>query len=82
MRYHAKNTSHLGTKMELKVENMTCGGCVGSVRRILVKQLGVDEADVQVELESGRATIPEPPPERLRVALEKLEKAGFPASAS
>lgn len=68
--------------MELKVNNMTCGGCVSSVRRILGKQLGVDENEVQVELESGRATIPDAPAERLQVALEKLAKAGFPTSAA
>jgi len=68
--------------MELKVQNMTCGGCVSSVRRILVKQLEVDESAVSVELESGRATIPTPDPARLEAALEKLAKAGFPTSAA
>lgn len=66
--------------MELKVEGMTCGGCVGSVRRILTKQLEVGEDQVVVELEGGRATVPDDVPrERLDVALQKLGGAGFPA---
>lgn len=68
--------------MELKVENMTCGGCVSSVRRILAKQLEVEESAVDVELQTGRATIPSTDPERLQTALEKLARAGFPASAA
>lgn len=67
--------------MELKVENMTCGGCVSSVRRILGKQLEVDESEVQVDLASGRAMVPDASAERLPIALEKLEKAGFPTAA-
>ena len=67
--------------MELKIENMTCGGCVASVRRILMKQLDVGEDEIQVELEAGRATVPAVDADRLAVALEKLENAGFPASA-
>jgi copper chaperone CopZ len=65
--------------MELKVENMTCGGCVNSVRRILVKQLGVDEATVNVDLESGRATAPAADSDKVATAIEKLARAGFPA---
>lgn len=66
--------------MEIKVENMTCGGCVSSVRRILSKQLEVDEAQLDVDLERGRATIPATDHDKLELALGKLGKAGFPAS--
>lgn len=65
--------------MELKVDNMTCGGCVNSVRRILSKQLVVDESEVEVSLDSGSATIPDVAPDVLQNALEKLSGAGFDA---
>lgn len=68
--------------MELKIDNMTCGGCVSSVRRILAKQLELEETAVDVQLATGRATIPPTDPERLEVALQKLARAGFPASAA
>lgn len=65
--------------MELKVENMTCGGCVGSVQRILSRQLEVDPSQVQVDLDRGLATFPDVADDSLQLALQKLEKAGFPA---
>ena len=64
--------------MELKVNGMNCGGCVNSVTRILSKNLELDESTVDVDLESGRATIPSVDDAKLEVALEKLAKAGFP----
>lgn len=67
--------------MELKVEGMTCGGCVGSVRRILTKQLELPEDRVEVQLEGGRATVPDDVPgDKLEAALQKLSGAGFPAT--
>ena len=39
--------------LELKIDGMTCGGCVNSVSRVLKAQAGVDDA--QVEL--GRAVV-------------------------
>mgnify|MGYP006191527297 CR=1 FL=1 len=67
--------------MELKVEGMTCGGCVSSVRRILTKQLDVGEDQVIVDLDASRATVPDDVPgERLDLALQKLSGAGFPAA--
>jgi copper chaperone CopZ len=41
--------------LELKVEGMTCDGCVRSVERKLVKVAGVES--VRVNLGAGKATI-------------------------
>jgi copper chaperone len=39
----------------LKVEGMTCGGCVASVTRVLKAVPGVDSVDVK--LQPGQATV-------------------------
>ena len=41
--------------VELKIEGMTCGGCVGSVQRVLQQVPGVEE--VQVTLQPGAASV-------------------------
>lgn len=67
--------------MDLKVEGMSCGGCVNSVRRILAKNLNVAEESVDVDLDDGRATIPDDlDGAAVDTALGKLEKAGFPSA--
>jgi copper ion binding protein len=43
------------TKLDLKVEGMTCGGCVRSVERKLSKVAGVESA--RVDLAAGKATV-------------------------
>jgi copper chaperone len=43
------------TTTELKIEGMTCGGCVASVKRVLEGLPGVKNADVS--LADGRATV-------------------------
>jgi P-type Cu+ transporter len=43
------------TKIELKVEGMTCDGCVRSVERKLSKVAGVESA--RVDLGAGKATV-------------------------
>ncbi len=42
-------------KVELKVEGMTCQGCVRSIQRKLSKVTGVESA--QVDLEANKATV-------------------------
>ena len=42
-------------KLELKVEGMTCDGCVRSVERKLSKVAGVESA--HADLAAGRATV-------------------------
>lgn len=56
----------------LKIEGMTCGGCVASVRRVLSALDGVQQADVSLEkkqatvsYEPGRVT-----PDTLKAAIE------------
>lgn len=66
--------------MKLNVEGMSCGGCVNSVRRILVKNLEVDDSSIDVDLDGGTATIPDDVDDaQVAAALEKLTKAGFPS---
>jgi copper ion binding protein len=43
------------TKLELKVEGMTCDGCVRSVERKLSKVAGVESA--RADLGAGKATV-------------------------
>jgi copper chaperone CopZ len=67
--------------MKLKVEGMSCGGCVSSVRRILTKSLALDEESVTVDLEAGQATLPDDvDPGALEDAMGKLQNAGFPTA--
>lgn len=64
----------------LKVNGMTCGGCVGSVTRVLKALPGVEAVDVQ--LAPGQATIRY---DAAKVAVPKLraaiEDAGYDVAA-
>jgi len=64
----------------LKVSGMTCGGCVGSVTRVLKAVPGVTE--VAVQLTPGRAEVTYDPasttPETLKAA---IEDAGYEVGA-
>jgi copper chaperone len=62
---------------ELKIDGMTCGGCVASVKRVLEALPGVQAAEVS--LASGTASVRHDDtvdPERLKSA---VEEAGFEA---
>jgi copper chaperone len=54
----------------LKVSGMTCGGCVASVKRVLMAVSGVESAEVL--LEGGRAEVAFDP---ARVRVEQLRAA-------
>lgn len=67
--------------MELKVDGMSCGGCVNSVKRILTKELEISEDQVDVQLTEGKASVPDSvPQEKLSEALQRLAAAGFPSA--
>ena len=66
--------------IELKVEGMSCGGCVRSVRAILAKTLGVAKDAVEVDLEAAKATVPDVDESALSVAIDKLAGQGFAAT--
>ncbi len=66
--------------IELKVEGMSCQGCVRSVRAILSKTLGVEKDAVDVDLEAERARVPDADADALARALTKLDAQGFPAA--
>ena len=60
----------------LKVEGMTCGGCVASVTRVLKATPGV--ADAVVRLEAGSATVTFDPARTSVPALKSaIEDAGY-----
>lgn len=60
----------------LKVAGMTCGGCVGSVTRVLKAVPGVTE--VAVQLTPGRAEVTFDPAHTAPAALKSaIEDAGF-----
>jgi copper chaperone len=64
---------------ELKIEGMTCGGCVKSVTRVLTGVAGVASADVS--LEEGRARVAFDPGRTGVEALKQVvERAGYKAA--
>ena len=67
------------TKIELKVEGMTCSGCVRSVEKKLSTVTGVDSA--RVDLGAGKATV-EYDDSRAQAAqlIAAVEQIGFHAS--
>ena len=67
-------------KIELKVEGMTCGGCVKSVQNALQAHDGVDQA--KADLEAKQVTIDFDPAVIQRAGLvQAIEDAGFDVPA-
>lgn len=68
------------SQVRLKVEGMSCEGCVRSVGVIVSKALGVEREAVQVSLERGEAVV-EGGADEASVArvLERLKAQGFPS---
>ena len=65
--------------LDLKVEGMTCGGCVKSVTRVLTGIPGVACADVS--LEAGRARVTYDPGKTGAEAMKQaVERAGYHAA--
>jgi copper chaperone len=64
----------------LKVEGMTCGGCVGSVTRVLKATPGVGDAVVRLDTRSATVTFD---PARTSVPALKsaIEDAGYAVTA-
>lgn len=63
----------------LKIDGMTCGGCVSSVTRVLSETAGVSNA--QVDLASGTAVVQFDAAQTSAVALiDVVEDAGFDAA--
>ncbi len=63
----------------LKVDGMTCGGCVASVTRVLKATPGV--SDAVVELAAKRATVTFDPAQTSVPALKSaIDDAGYAAS--
>ncbi len=65
--------------VDLKIEGMTCGGCVKSVTRVLSGVAGV--ASAEVSLEEGRAQVSFDPARTGVAAMKQaVERAGFKAA--
>jgi copper chaperone len=63
----------------LRIEGMTCGGCVKSVTRVLSAVAGV--ASAEVSLEEGRARVTFDPGRTGIEALKQVvERAGYKAA--
>ena len=64
--------------VELKIEGMTCGGCVSSVTRTLQGVQGVQQ--VEVSLAEARARVTYDPAKTGPVEMKRaVERAGFEA---
>lgn len=67
-------------KVEIKVEGMTCGGCVKSIQNALTGRNGVDNATA--DLDAGTVTIEFDGKRIQRSALEQaIVDAGFDVAA-
>jgi copper chaperone CopZ len=63
----------------LKVEGMTCGGCVGSVERALLAIKGVESASA--DLDGATATVTHDGTATVPALIEALDDAGYDAAA-
>lgn len=65
--------------IDLKIEGMTCGGCVKSVTRVLSGVAGVSATDVS--LEEGRAHVTyDPAKTGVQALRQAVERAGYKAA--
>ena len=63
---------------QVKVEGMTCGGCVRSVEKAVKAATGA--ADVAVDLASGLVSVPDGTD--TQAVITAIEEAGFAAKAA
>ena len=64
----------------LKVEGMTCGGCVASVTRVLKATPGVGDAVVRLDTRSATVTF-DPARTSLPALKSAIEDAGYAVAA-
>lgn len=65
--------------VDLKIEGMTCSGCVKSVTRVLSGMAGVSAADVSLEESRARVTF-DPAKTGVEAMKQAVERAGFHAA--
>ena len=63
----------------LKVEGMTCGGCVYGVRKVLTRLLGVSKADVTYE-QSGAVVTHDPAVVTVAKMIAAIRTLGYAAT--
>jgi copper chaperone len=63
-------------EMQIKVENIKCGGCANSIRNAVMKVEGVSRAEVDVE--SGTITLDVAPEVKRETITSKLHTMGYP----
>ena len=66
--------------LELQVQEMTCASCVGRVERVLKKQPGVLDAQVNLATERARVQVLDTGGDALAPLVAALHKAGYPAT--
>ncbi|HEX5091238.1 MAG TPA: heavy-metal-associated domain-containing protein [Burkholderiales bacterium] len=64
--------------VDLKIEGMTCGGCVKSVTRVLSGVAGVSSADVSLEEARAHVTY-DPAKTGVEAMKQAVERAGYKA---
>ncbi|MFV0411621.1 MAG: heavy metal translocating P-type ATPase [Paracoccus sp. (in: a-proteobacteria)] len=67
-----------GPEIELTLTGLSCASCVGRAERALAAVPGI--ADPQVNLATGRARMRLSDPDAVPLAVEALERAGYPAT--
>jgi copper chaperone len=63
-------------EMQIKVENIKCGGCANSIRNAVMKVEGVSKAEVDVE--SGIITLDVSDDVKRDAITSKLQAMGYP----
>ena len=63
----------------IKVEGMTCGGCVNSVTKAIQRVEGVENAQVSLENKEAKVRFDESKT-NLQAIAESVEKAGYHAA--
>lgn len=63
----------------LRVEGMTCGGCMSAVRAALLKVPGVEDATVSLQQKQASVRLDPSTPPAVAALIEAIQKAGFRA---
>ncbi|WP_107928367.1 heavy-metal-associated domain-containing protein [Neisseria animaloris] len=65
--------------INIKIDGMTCGGCVKSVTKVLEALNGVTKAEVDLASSSAQVTF-DPAKVQTAALIETIEDAGFDAA--
>jgi len=68
----------MNTQTELKVPDITCGGCAGSIKKALGSVQGINH--VNVDIATKTVTVQHDDGLPREEIIKRLDRAGFPAS--